>query len=130
VDEQEWTGTRDPAAFLAVPEAIAFQAEHDWPAVRRRCHELLCTAREQISRLTGLAPICPADPAYFAQMHALPLPLSASAAADLQRRLLSEHAIEIPVTHRGDEQFLRLSIQAYNGPEDVAALIQALRTLL
>ncbi len=130
VDEQEWTGTRDPAAFLAVPEAIAFQAEHDWPAVRRRCHELLCTAREQISRLTGLAPICPADPAYFAQMHALPLPLSASAAADLQRRLLSEHAIEIPVTHRGDEQFLRLSIQAYNGPEDVAALVQALRTLL
>ena len=36
VDEQERQGTRDLAAYLSVPAAIEFQAEHDWPRVRAR----------------------------------------------------------------------------------------------
>ncbi|MEJ2737902.1 MAG: aminotransferase class V-fold PLP-dependent enzyme, partial [Anaerolineae bacterium] len=59
VDEQEWQGTRDIAAYLSVPAAIRFQAEHDWPAVRDRCHALVQYARRAIAAVTGLPPICP-----------------------------------------------------------------------
>ena len=47
-DLHRWQGTRDPSAYLAVPAAIAFQAEHDWPAVRERCHALLVVARAAV----------------------------------------------------------------------------------
>ena len=57
--ENEWQGTRDPAAYLSVPAAIQFQAEHDWPRVRQECHELLREARRRIEELTGLPGICP-----------------------------------------------------------------------
>ena len=74
VDEQEWQGTRDPAAYLAAPAAIHFQAEHDWLHVQARCHDLLLEARRQIAELTGLPQICPPSREWFAQMAALPLP--------------------------------------------------------
>src|SRR5438094_849224 len=38
IDENEFQGTRDFAASLAVPDAIQFQAQHDWPRVRDECH--------------------------------------------------------------------------------------------
>ena len=60
--EQEWQGSRDPGAYLSVPAAIQFQAEHDWARVRAECHELLREARGRLEELTGLLPICPDSP--------------------------------------------------------------------
>jgi len=53
VDEQEWTGTRDYAAYLAVPKAIKFFEEHTWDAVRAECHGIAQYARERIGDLVG-----------------------------------------------------------------------------
>lgn len=72
VQEQEWQGTRDIAAYLATPAAIRFMQENDWDTVRVECHALAQYAREQISALTGLEPLSPDD--WFAQMVSLPLP--------------------------------------------------------
>ena len=49
-ERHRWQGTLNPCAYLTVPAAIDFQAEHDWPEVRRHCHELLAAATWALSR--------------------------------------------------------------------------------
>lgn len=128
IDEQEYQGTRDIAAYLATPAAIQFMVEHDWPAVRSRCHELVRQARRRISELTGLPPLTPDSPAWFAQMAAFPLP--PCDAKLLQRKLYEKFTIEIPFITWNDRQFVRISIQGYNTETDVTALVDGLAALL
>src|SRR5512143_927889 len=73
IDHHEWWGTRDIAAFLAVPAAIEFQAAHDWDSVRRACHEMLAELLDRINRLTGLRCFYP-DDGWYVQVAAAPLP--------------------------------------------------------
>ncbi len=126
--EQEWQGTRDPAAYLSVLAAIQFQAEHDWPHVRQECHKLLQETRRRIQELTGLPPICPDSPEWYAQMAAFPLP--ACNGATLQRRLYDEYRVEVPIIEWSGRQLVRVSVQGYNTAEDVTALMRALGDLL
>jgi isopenicillin-N epimerase len=62
----EMQGTRDPAAWLAVPDAIRFQAERDWPSITERCRRLTREARVELCELLGTEPLAP--DAMLAQM--------------------------------------------------------------
>ena len=128
VDEHEWQGTRDIAAYLSVPDAIAFLESHDWPLVQQNCHELARAARSAITELTGLEPISPDTPEWYAQMVTVPLP--PCDAQVLKQRLYDEFAVEVPIITWKDRQFIRVSIQGYNTQEDVDALLAGLRPLL
>jgi len=128
IGEHEYQGTRDLAAFLAVPAAIRFMEQHDWPAVQRACHELVRYARDELAARTGLPAVCPDDRAWFSQMSVLPIPSCDGDA--LYRRLWEEYAIEIPVCSWGGRQFLRLSVQGYNDRADIDTLLAALDKLL
>ena len=128
VDYHEWQGTRDAAAFLAVPAAIEFQAQNDWDTVRRRCRELASETRQRLNELTGLEAICPDSPEWFTQMAAARLP-----DVDLQRleqRLYNEFGIEVALTRWNDQPLIRVSFQAYNSRADADALLDALAQLL
>jgi isopenicillin-N epimerase len=128
VDHHEYQGTRDFAPYLAAPAALDFQAAHQWDAVRARCHARVREARTRVAALTGLPPIAPDAPAWFAQMATLPLPPCDLDA--LKRRLVNEHHVEIPAIRWNDLYGVRISVQGYNGPEDVDALVAALEALL
>ena len=125
VDEQQWQGTRDVAAFLSVPAAIDFLREHNGPAVQQACHALARRARTALAAVSGL-PLLSADlPAWYAQMVSVPIPIPAGDALDVRRRLRAEHEIEVLVTAWKDRALVRVSIQGYNSEADVDALVSA-----
>jgi len=136
VQEQEWQGTRDIAAYLSVPAAIHFMNAHDWDRVRAECHALAGYARSALTNLTGLAPLSPETwddgvpgaPAWFAQMISLPLPPCEPQA--LKQQLYDAYKIEVPVIQWNNRHLIRVSIQAYNTRAHVDALVSALTRLL
>jgi isopenicillin-N epimerase len=128
VDHHEWQGTRDPSAFLAVPEAIEFQRQHNWDAVRERCHLLARQTRERFLTLTAMPPICPDSRVWFNQMFAARLPPLDP--EDLSMRLRQEFQIEVLVHTWNDQPLLRASFQGYNNQADADKLIQALEIII
>jgi len=129
IDFLQWSGTKDPAAALAVPSAIEFMKENHWDAVQARCHNLLHSAIEQICDQTRLCPLYPLDSDFYHQMGTIPIPKMKDL-AELKTRLYHEYKIEIPCLEWNDRHFLRLSVQGYNSEDEIDLLVSALNNLL
>jgi isopenicillin-N epimerase len=129
VDYQEWAGTRDISAFLAVPDAIWYQQQHHWVDLRASCHALAVEAARRIQSVTGLPPLHSDSSQWFTQMVAMPLP----AHVDLQylkNALYDKYRVEIPLIDWNGQKLIRVSIQVYNTLDEVAELESALKNLL
>jgi isopenicillin-N epimerase len=129
VDYLQWNGTRDPAAALSVPAAIAFMKEHHWDDVRVSCHQILWEAMERICEITGLSLLYPLDSDLYHQMGTVAIPFVKDL-NELKVRLLTEFKIEIPCIEWENHQYLRISVQGYNTLEDINCLVNALKELL
>ncbi|HET7567837.1 MAG TPA: aminotransferase class V-fold PLP-dependent enzyme [Gaiellaceae bacterium] len=116
----EQQGTRDCAAWLAVPDAIRFQAERDWDAVRVRCRTLAREARDELGSLLETEPPAPAE--LHAQMTTVRLP---EPDPELSNRLHADHRIEIPVVGADRDQ-LRISAAGYTTRDEIDRLLSAL----
>jgi isopenicillin-N epimerase len=116
----ELQGTRDPAAWLTVPDAIGFQADRGWEDVRSRCRALTWEARRELCDLLGTEPLAP--DAMLAQMATVRLPRPAPG---LSERLFTRHRVEVPVAG-AHEDLLRLSVAAYTTREEIDRLLAAL----
>jgi isopenicillin-N epimerase len=121
ISRTEKQGTRDQAAYLAVPAAIAFFREHD---ARDRCVELARQARGELCDLLGTEPLAPED--RILQMASVQLP---EADPTLSQRLFDEHRIEIPTMGPDRHDLLRISVALYTGRQDVDRLLEALTRL-
>jgi isopenicillin-N epimerase len=129
IDFLQWTGTRDPAAYLSVPSAIKFMHEYGWENIRQYCHQLLHGAIEKLCSLTGLSPLCPPDSDFYYQMATVPIPYARNI-SELKDTLYNEYRIEIPCIEWNNRHFIRISVQGYNSQADIDILIGALTNLL
>ncbi len=120
----EFEGTRDPCAWLAVPEAIDFQAGLGWDAVRGRMRELAAYTRRRLDGLAGLRLTTPDRPDLHGAMTAFWWPGGLD--AERLRRRLWERRIEAIVGEWPDGLTLRVSTHFYNTESEIDRLAAAI----
>ena len=138
--EFDWTGTADPTAYLAVPEAIRFMASlvpGGWPELTRRNRELALGARRTLLKALRIEPPSPEE--MIGSLVSVPLPDGAPAADVAWRRpdpiqgaLFERHGFEVPVMSwpAPPKRLLRVSAQLYNTQAHYERLAEALVALL
>jgi isopenicillin-N epimerase len=133
--EFDWTGTRDPSAFLAAPAGLAFLERLGFAAARAYNHDLLWRGVRLLGeRLARWAPdeewlpIAPESMSGAMTAVRLPAVLGRDAAASRAVRdaLLFEHSIEVQVIAWHERLWMRVSVQVYNELDDFDRLADAL----
>ncbi len=127
IHENQYQGTWDPSAFLTVPAAIQFQADHDWESVKRRCRQLVRETRDRVYEIIDTEPICPNNEEWLGQMASVIIKIDNG--LEFKRKLLDEYKIEIPIFPWKDKILLRFSFNAYNDEQDADTLIRALKNI-
>jgi isopenicillin-N epimerase len=127
IDGLEMQGTRDPSAWLTVPDAIAFRRQHGWDGIAARCRDLVQDTAGRVARLTGLKPL--SSPEFCApQMASMPVPRCDP--MELKLALLDGYGIEIPCFDWQDHTIVRVSAQGYNTQAEMDKLVLALSVIL
>ena len=140
--QMDWTGTMDPSAYLAVPDALRFGGSllpGGWDELRARNRALALDARDLLCTALGVDP--PAPDEMIGSMASVQLPFEAGPGAvqgvdladPLHDRLLDEYRIEAMITPWPQRpaglawrRLLRLSAAPYNDLDDYRLLARAL----
>lgn len=124
--EFDWTGTRDPSAYLAVGAAIDFHLSLGGAVLRRRNADLARAGAELIAQRLGTETA--AGPEFHAAMQLVRLPIAGPATPErafaLRSRLLDEFSTDVPLHPLAGAYWIRISAQAYNELDDFARLAE------
>lgn len=151
--EFDWQGTFDPTPWLLAGQAIGFMDRFGgWSAVRARNHALTMEAHRDLCEALGVEPMSPLDGRFLGSMatiafpeglqpqHGGPAMVEAHRATDergrlrigvdpIQRRLLDDHRIEVPVVQHQGRRYFRISAHVYNEPNDYHRLGEAVQEI-
>lgn len=140
--EFDWTGTSDPSAYLAVPEAIRFGEgllSGGWAALRDRNHGLAIAGRDLLCAALGVP--LPAPDGMIGTMASVPLPIERSPGqvqgVELYDDPVHDHLAKLgmqvmvtPWPQRPDgrpwRRLVRISAAAYNDLDQFQQLAGAL----
>lgn len=124
--EFDWTGTRDPTAYLCVPAGIAFHQRLGGSALIARNHALAVEAARMLIGTWATETAGPVEA--FAAMAAVRIPLAPPASEEravaLRESLARDHRIEAEVFAQPDALWMRVAAQAYNELADYERLAE------
>jgi isopenicillin-N epimerase len=127
--ENEWQGTSDISATLAVADSIAFLNRHNWfEEIIPGCSRLLNKASSTLLKITGQPDIYGCNAIRAPQMASFLLPEGDY--STLHSRLFNEYQVELPVFTTPQGTLFRASLQAYNTEDDINRLATALTEIL
>ncbi|MEJ0016687.1 MAG: aminotransferase class V-fold PLP-dependent enzyme [Acetobacteraceae bacterium] len=131
LEEFDWTGTRDPSAWLATGTAIGFHARLGGEAMMARNIALAADAASLLARRLNTEVGATGALAGCMGMVRLPLagPATAERSADLRARLLAA-GTDAPTHVQADGVWLRLSAAAYNDLEDYERLAECVARIV
>lgn len=121
----EMWGTRDMAGFLCIPAALRFREKHDWWQRIDESRSILLEQRKVFSEAFKTDPIC--DDSWVPQIASVRLP-DESDIPELWKYLWESHKIEVMLTKWREKPIIRLSYNAYNTPQEMALLLQAIQS--
>jgi len=127
LDYHQMIGTRDFSAFLTVEASLEFMSKNNWPAVSKKCHEMVLANAARFYTLLGSKPISPLNSEWIGQM--ISIPINTPEPEILQRKLFIDYKIEVPIMRQGDDVYLRYSINGFNTVEDLDTLFSALELI-
>lgn len=130
IAEFDWIGTRDPSAWLAIGAALDFHLRlGGWTQVANN-RSLAWASATAIAERCGLR--LPAPACCYSSMISLPLGLDGddSVAAALHDLLIDQYGFEVPVFALQQKIWLRISVQAYNSPDQYAFLADCVNGIL
>jgi isopenicillin-N epimerase len=124
----DYVGTRDITPYLSAAAGVDYIERLGFPELMAHRHQLITDAAARLSQL-GATPVTPHAPALAAWT--LPQTRLADAADGLalMKSLWTEARIQVAANVTHGRLLLRLSLQAYNGPEDISDLVSALDRL-
>lgn len=125
IDKLGHVGTVPPAPIMAIEDALAFHGTMGGKAKEARLRWLARRWMDQVRDLPGVRVFTPRDPNLHGALGAFGI--DGMPAAEVVRRLMDEHRIFTVVRKIGDGEGVRVTPHLYNGPEDLDALVAAIR---
>lgn len=124
VAEFDWTGTRDPSAYLSVPAALAFRKDFGDESIKLHNHSLAAEAGRHLAQAWKTRIGAPV--AACGSMCMVELPFNAGKPDALRLKLWRDHRIDVPVNALADGLWVRISAQLYNDMADYDRLAKAI----
>lgn len=127
LDYHQMNGSRDYSAFLTIPTAIEFMKKYNWQQVATDCRKLVQNNALAFCELLGSGPLAPVNDDFILQLFSAEI--KTPDPEKLHQHFFDEYKIEVPVMRHGEKVYLRYSINAFNGQEDLDILFAAIKEI-